>query len=261
MIISKGRLYLGSDPLTNAKLLLPNKPIYSFFVRRNEQYELIYYVSNEDRYNTLQVTDVLSMLSNLSTKTTGIICFGQPSIEVIVEVFDPYMTKIASDIKKKFPSYEFDDLLQECRLCAVTLYNKGYYLNKSLIFSSFRNQIVDDLRRHGKLKHDCEILSLQDVVISGITNEAFTWQDVIEDPEFVNEYEQKMHALSINDMYDEVKQYIVQSMGERGFEQLSREINSECMSKWGRRWKNLLCKRMAADGITSQYLFDKHYWR
>ena len=68
MIISKGRLYLGSDPLTNAKLLLPNKPIYSFFVRRNEQYELIYYVSNEDRYNTLQVTDVLSMLSNLSTK-------------------------------------------------------------------------------------------------------------------------------------------------------------------------------------------------
>lgn len=264
MLISKAKLYLGSDPLSNAKLLLPKDPIYSFFLRKNQQYELIYYVSDEQRYNTMKPEIVLAMLTDFHTKSTGILCFGQPSIDIMIELFDPYMMKLAYEVKRKYNSYdEFDDLFQDCRMCMIELYNKGYYLNKALIATAFRNRVID---RHRWTNRFCRVEEdslklLSEIAVSGVSDEDLTFEDIAEDPEFRTAYEQALHQQSVRDMYDEVKQYIVQCIGERGFTQLEREITTGYMSEWGRRHRRKLIKEMERDGLTKDFLYRKHYWR
>lgn len=264
MLISKAKLYLGSDPLSNAKLLLPKEPIYSFFLRKNQQYELIYYVSDESRYNTLKPELVLETLTGFSTKSTGILCFGQPSIDIMVELFDPYMMKLANEVKRKYNSCdEFDDLFQDCRLCMIELYNKGYYLNKALIATAFRNRVIDRHRWNSRLcrVEDESLKLLSEIAVSGVSDEDLTFEDIAEDPEFRNTYERTLHQQAMKDMYDEVKLYIVQYIGERGFAQLEREINTGYMSEWGRRHRKTLIKAMKNDGLTKEFLYRKHYWR
>lgn len=263
MLISKAKLYLGSDPLINAKLLLPKDPIYSFFLRKNQQYELVYYICDTPKYNTLKPEHVLDLLTNFSSKSTGILCFGQPSIDIMIELFDPYMTKLASDIVKKYNRYDFDDLFQECRLCAIELYNKGYYLNKALIATAFRNQVIDQYRWDNRAirVEEENIKFLSDVAVSGITDEDLTLEDVTEDPEFRITYEEEMHRQSVHDIYEEMKQYIIELIGARGFEQLAREIDTGYMSEWGRRHRRKLMEAMERDGMTKDALYRKHYWR
>lgn len=263
MLISKAKLYLGSDPLNNAKLLLPHYPIYSFFLRKNRQYELVYYICDTPKYNTLKPERVLDLLTDFSTKSTGILCFGQPSIDLMIELFDPYMTKLASEAIRKYKSYEFDDMFQECRMCAIELYNKGYYLNKSLIATAFRNRIIDAYRwRSSAIRNDEDNMKfLSDIAVSGVTDEDLTFEDVAEDPEFRITYEEEMHRQSMHDMYEHVKQYIVEAIGERGFEQLFREIATGYMSEWGRRHRRKLMELMETHGITKEYLYRIYYWR
>lgn len=263
MLISKAKLYLGSDPLSNAKLLLPKDPIYSFFLRKNQQYELIYYVSDCQKYNTLKPENVLNLLKGFTSKSTGILCFGQPSIDIMIELFDPYMMKLASDVMKKYKSYEFDDLFQECRVCAIELYNKGYYLNKALIATAFKNHVIDKHRWSNRLcrVEEDTLKLLSEIAVSGISDEDLTFEDVTEDPEFRITYEEEMHRQSMHDIYEEVKQYIVQSIGLRGFEQLEREITTGYMSEWGRRHRRKLTEAMLQDGLTKDFLYRKHYWR
>ena len=106
----KTKLWLGDSPKNNARLLMPHMDIYSFYIRYTKQYELVYYVSDNPSWNTLSYETVQQIIESDLVKSDGIVCFGQPSIDLIVEIFDPFFMKLASNAKQHFKQYYYCSL-------------------------------------------------------------------------------------------------------------------------------------------------------
>lgn len=249
----KTKLWLGDNPKNNARLLMPHLDIYSFYVRYTKQYELVYFVSENPQWNTLSYDTVQQIIESDLVKSNGIVCFGQPSIDLIIEIFDPFFMKLAVNAKRQFKNYEIEDLYQICRLVVVTLYNKGYYLNRPLIINAFRNELLLSCRHKS-----VESVSIDDFFDD---DDELAYGDTLEDLEYRYEDENKLHEQSMKDMLAEVQNYITERIGERGCFQLFRELLTGNTSVWGRSRRQHLAATLKELGITKDALLKKHYWR
>lgn len=249
----KTKLWLGDNPKDNARLLMPHLDIYSFYICYNKQYELVYYISNNPAWNTLSYDTVQQIIESDLVKSDGIVCFGQPSIDLIIEIFDPFFMKLATNAKQQFKHYEIEDLYQICRYVASLLYQKGYYLHKSLIATAFRNELLCESRHK----------SIQTVSIYDFfdDDDELSYGETMEDLEYKYDEENKLHEQSMKDMLDEVKCYFVKRIGERGCFQLFRELLSGNTSVWGRSRRNHIAAALKDIGITKDSLLKKYYWR
>lgn len=249
----KTKLWLGDSPKNNARLLMPHMDIYSFYIRYTKQYELVYYVSDNPSWNTLSYETVQQIIESDLVKSDGIVCFGQPSIDLIVEIFDPFFMKLASNAKQHFKQYELEDLYQTCRYVVVLLYNKGYYLHKQLIANAFRNELLVECRHK-----PVETVSIDD---SFDDDDELAYGDTLEDLEYKYDDENKLHEQSMKDMFVEVQEYVIERIGERGCFQLFRELLTGNTSVWGRSRRLHITRALNAIGITKDALMKKHYWR
>ena len=115
--------------------------LYSYFVGRKDNTIVIKaVVSTTPEFNTLTypepaehiieaIIDYMMVLSDVKC-----ICFGQPPIELIAELYQPMIHKMATRISVQWKQFEYDDLVGIGNKVMVELYRKGYYLNKSLIY-------------------------------------------------------------------------------------------------------------------------------
>lgn len=140
--------------LTNA--LKDEDILYSYIVKANykdgkiESFTANIRISQTERYNTIckqeAILDIVELLSKEYSESVKVVGYKQPPLELLVEIFDPLVNKIASK-QHQLWNIEYDDLAQMCRLSMCVLYNKGYYIHKSLLNTVFIRDVLGYLRK------------------------------------------------------------------------------------------------------------------
>lgn len=128
--------------------------LYSYIIRcRTKDSCIINYtiqvsISQIDSYNTIPVPEaILQMVDSLNShQAEYIIDYQQPPLEVMVEAFTPLVYSLAGRMASQW-NLEFEDMVQTCYMCMVKLYNKGYYIHKSILITTFIRTILISLRK------------------------------------------------------------------------------------------------------------------
>ena len=116
----------------------------------------------------------------------------QPPLEDWLTEFRP---ALLSMVENAYPRYvkmyqDRDEMLSILYLCVVELYNKGYYLNKGIIYRSFINKLNMGIR---KSKHFQDAVSLEAPFTQADDGEQLCYGDTILDQKATDEAHRQMH--------------------------------------------------------------------
>lgn len=240
------------------------KYIYSFTVRVDRQngvkYNVRYAISEEVKYNTLYKDDVVNGIIEAIERdkiTNGkyIIGYGQPSLDLMVELYDPLVCSLATKQRQRWQMFEYDDLCQICRLTLVTLYNKGYYIHKRLLEKAFDNAVLQELRQSF---NDFDVLSIETTMDENEDLEKLSIKDMLRDVDAeIKAQEQDTHEIN-SATFNEVKGIVVDLIGERQFEQLFRDYANGHTTTWSRRKLQTIKTFFELQGLTRQKFNNKY---
>lgn len=226
------------------------------------QYTIQYNISQREEFNTLVLDDVLTGVMHAIehcdlTKRKKIIGYGQPSIEIVLQAYDPLVHKLARYQKDRWKQYDYDDLCQTCRLVMIKLYRKGYYIHRRLLQRSFENELWMDVKKH-RNEH---LVSFEDTFYRPISSssEELVFADIVPDEEAIEkekEKEQKEITLLI---FNEVKDIIVEYIGIRQWDELMRDYGNNHTTSWSRKMLQKIKKYLAELGISRKDFINKYY--
>lgn len=144
--------------------------IYSYNVKcTDDLYNVHVSISRNPRHNTIEVETFIAMVRDAimnSIETSSkkrYISYGQPPLELYLELHKNLIDSLAGDMHSRWPSLEFDDLKQMCCIAIMKLYRKGYYLHKTSIRKSFENEVYKSLKNDRSIK---ATISIDDIVRS-----------------------------------------------------------------------------------------------
>lgn len=140
--------------------VLVNEPrLYSWLIRttikggRIISFEVQFIISQTERYNTIDKTEAIVKMVELMSKeyseSVKVIGYGQPPLDMLIEIFSPLIHKLALQQNSYWP-IEVDDLEQMCRLSLCNLYNKGYYIHKHVLSIAFVRDVLVYMRKQRK---------------------------------------------------------------------------------------------------------------
>lgn len=237
--------------------------IYSYIVfRKNEGHLVQYNISQQTCYNTLNTKDVNTEVSNIiySDKGEGnkIIGYNQPTLEVILNAFDPLVHKLASIQGEHWHQYDHDDLCQMCRLVMVQLYRKGYYLHKRLIEKAFVNSILMDIRNE---RNKPLVLSFDDVFYRPVSNssEQITIAETIPDNDTMLQEEEENRVKGELDIFEEVKDIVISIIGIRQWNELFRDYSGKHTSAYTRKLMLKIKNQFETEGLTRSKFNEKYH--
>lgn len=241
------------------------KFIYSYIVyRQTDDYLIQYNLSQQTRYNTLPSEQVCDEICNIICNDTGegveIIGYNQPSLEIILEAFDPLVHKLARVQGEHWQQYEHDDLCQMCRLIMVQLYRKGYYLHKRLIEKALVNQILMETRND---RNKPLILSFDDVFYKPVSNssEQITIADIVPDTDAILQEEEEEHLEGEFAIFAEVKDIIIDLIGIRQWNELFRDYSGKHTSTYTRKLMLKVKNHFEKEGLTRSKFNEKYHKR
>ena len=211
--------------------------IYSYLVYANykdsklNSWTIKYLINETSQYNTLTNTTVIAEIYDIllhDKKTTKrIIGYKQPSFEIMLKLYTPLIHTLAKRICSEWTKLEYEDAVSICQLTMLKLYKKGYYLHKYLLEKSFKNEILMSLR---KTRNTPEILSLDEIMYDSGNDTQITLIDMLEDTSSTIEQEERDHQEQVHDAFMKMKEFIVDMIGERRFDQLYREYSTKTVS-------------------------------
>lgn len=211
--------------------------IYSYLVYANYKdsalvsWTIRYSINETQQYNTLQntvvIADVYNILLSDKKTTKRVIGYKQPSFEIMLELYTPLIRTLAKRACSEWTSLEYEDAVSICHLTMLKLYKKGYYLHKYLLEKSFRNEILMSLR---KTRYAPEILSLEEIMYDSGDDNRITLIDMLEDTNLTIEQEERDRQEQIHRVFMKMKDFIVDMIGERRFDQLYREYSNKTVS-------------------------------
>lgn len=236
--------------------------VYSYIVFKQDEFVVQFNISQTDKYNTLLpktiITNIVKIIQEWDGNKTGIIGYGQPTIDIILEAFDPLVNKLAYKQAEHWKQYEHCDLCQICRLIMIQLYNKGYYLHKSLIEKSFVNEILVQIRKD---RYKPVILSIQDVFYKPIASgsENLIFADIITDEsqEIAEKEEQIREAEHL--IFEEIKDIIIDLIGIRQWNEFYRDYTNGHTTAWSRKIMLKIKNHLNTLGLTRGKFNDKYY--
>ena len=203
--------------------------LYSYFVGRKDDNIIIKVTtSSVEEYNTLNEDEAVDNIINgvvdyiTTLSKTKCVCFGQPPLDLIAELYQPMIQKMAHRINNQWKQFEYDDLVSMGNLIMVQLYKKGYYLNKWLIWTSLNNEVLVKCR---KFKDRPIIVSIQDKTNSDIKldSEDLCYGDMLEDESYKEEAEKEDEQQLEQFIFEQVKDIIIEKIGPRQWDQLWRD--------------------------------------
>ena len=236
--------------------------IYAEYDVNPIQYTIQYNISQNEDLNTLTLEDVLTgvihVLESVDiTKKKKIVGYGQPSLEIVLQTYDPLVHKLARYQKDRWKQYDYDDLCQICRLVMVRLYRKGYYIHRRLLQRSFENEVWMDVKKHRGER----LVSFEDTFYTPIsgTSEELVFADIVPDEEAL-EKEKEQEEKEINLLiFNEVKELITDYIGVRQWNELMRDYGNNHTTSWSRKMLQKIKKYMAELGITRKDFINKYY--
>lgn len=203
--------------------------VYSYFVGRKENRIVIKVVTSAvPEFNTINRNDAIENISIsivdyiVSLSENKCICFGQPPLELMVELYQPMIAKMATRLNLQWKQFEYEDLVSMGNLVMVQLYNKGYYLNKYLIKTALNNEVLMQCRN---FKDQPLIVSIYDKVNGEAKSDSedINYSDVIEDESYKEKEEQEDLQELEKYVFEQVKDIIIEKIGQRQWDQLRRD--------------------------------------
>lgn len=240
------------------KVLSNVEHIYSYLIYSKykdnclDSWTIEYVFSQMEEYNTLKsqdtVENIVKNLIDSRNVVKHVVGYKQPPIELMLEIYEPLIRSLALHECKKWKEVEFDDAYQSCRLVMLLLYKKNYYIHKSLLKRSFENYILCQLRYE---KYKPEILSLESVFYkSDGINKELTIAETIPDESEEERKKKEEEEFIFNIIFKEVKDIIVELIGQRQFEQLLRDYGMKHTTPWSRKKMQQIKNKFDKLGIT-----------
>lgn len=231
--------------------------IYSYIVFNKPDFIIVQFnISDNENYNTMKgvvvAEEIIKHILSHKNKTSKVICFKQPSLEIMITVYDSFIKKLVKRQILNWPSLDYEDTYQLCMLTILKLYRKNYYLNKYLISTSFNNAVLMSLRKD---KQKPVIVNMEEVIFTG-DNEILLKDTICDEQAIINE-ENIQNEEYIQKMYKDVKDIIISYIGQRQFEQLYRDYTNKHTTDSSRKLMYKIKKQLKKDNITWKS-FDKY---
>lgn len=234
--------------------------IYSYVIHVNDTHFTVRYaLSEQERYNTYNKNEVIGCVLDDIEKYRNyggnyIIGFRQPNIDILVEVYEPLIQKLAKQQGEMWRMFEHEDLCQICRMTLVILYNKNYFIHKKLLEKSFNNEVLQEVRRNVT---DYEIVSLEHRC-EGDDMEKLSFRDTLHDTQEELAIIDRDAAQTSRDIFEEVKSIIIDIIGERQFEQLYRDYRNGHTTSWSRKKMQTLKALFRKEDLTRLKFNNKY---
>lgn len=253
------------DIFVELQTMLINVPkLYSYLIKATykdsirQNWIIEYMVSQTDKYNTLNVDDsieeILCHMRLQYDSTKSLIGYNQPPIDIIVEVYNPLISKLARNISETWPQIEFDDAYQLCMLTICKLRSKNYYIHKSLLQKATTNTALMSMRYDKKFQG---IVHFDDVIHNG-NNDAYTIADTLTDKQIEIDRERQENLEVTQLIFKDVKRVLLTFITERQFDELLRDYGNKSTTAWSRKKMQTIKLRLANLGITFE-TFKKRY--
>lgn len=231
--------------------------IYSYLIYAKYKAEKLvcwqieYTVSQTDKYNTLHssiiVDEIFSILKESNEKkVSNVIGYKQPCLDIQIRLFEPLINKLALKQCQRWPQLEFDDACQICKMTMLNLYHKGYYLHPTLVERCYNNDILMSIRKD---KNKPETVSIDKVIHHDGDNSPLTIGDMLSDTAAEEEAEQKDEEDFVKLVFSQVKEIIVELIGERQFDRLMRDYGNKHTTSWSRKKMQQLKDKFKQMGI------------
>lgn len=231
--------------------------IYSYLIYAKYKAEKLvcwqieYTISQIDKYNTLHscivVEEIFAILKESNEKkVSNVIGYKQPSLDIQIRLFEPLINKLALKQIQRWPQIEYEDACQICRMTMLNLYRKGYYLHPTLVERCYNNDILSSIRRD---KNKPEIISIDKVVHHDGDNTPLTIGDMLPDTQAEEDADRQDNEEFIQLVFGQVKEIIVELIGERQFEQLMRDYGNKHTTSWSRKKMQQLKDKFKQMGI------------
>lgn len=231
--------------------------IYSYLIYAKYKAEKLvcwqieYTISQTDKYNTLHscivVDEIFAILKESNEKkVSNVIGYKQPSLDIQIQLFEPLINKLALKQIQRWPQIEYEDACQICRMTMLNLYRKGHYLHPTLVERCYNNDILSSIRKD---KNKPQIISIDKVVHHDGDNTPLTIGDMLPDTQAEEDAEQKDAEEFVQLVFGQVKEIIVELIGERQFEQLMRDYGNKHTTSWSRKKMQQLKDKFKQMGI------------
>lgn len=236
--------------------------IYSYVVYCRKEigiYQVNYMVSQNKEYNTINTLDAMLNIIEIIVNDSvhdRVIGYNQPSIDVLIETLQPLVHTLAKEQYDHWKCFEYDDLVQMCNLVICELYNKGYYIHKSIVRKSFMNYVLMQLRPK---RDEPQIISIHQRFHGTDDMEKLTIGDTIVDESYQIEDEESYDREVIAMIFAEVKDIIIDLIGPRQFDQLFRDYGMKHTTSQTRRMMQKIKTHFANMGITMKEFKNKYY--
>lgn len=230
--------------------------VYSYVVYNNKGIITVNsHISQIEEFNTITVpimiTNIISSLHLLSKQ--GIICYGQPPLDILVEVLQPLLHKLAFEQHLRWSRFNYDDLLQLCSCKLCELYRKGYYIHKAILKRTFENSVYQLLRKEprnvsfvssdARIKTSDDTLSIIEVI-----------------PDVQQEYEDydKEENIVLSEILTDQKEVLIDMLGQRQYDQLLREFRTHTISNSTARQLQRIRTKLLKEGYCKDY-WNKYF--
>lgn len=243
--------------------------VYSYIVYvKHEDNILVNYViqcniSQTDRYNTIStqklIADCIAIIKDYNTNNAKrVIGYSQPSVDIILEAYDPLIKKLAKIQDGKWDMYTYEDLCQICRLEVMVLHSKGYYIHKRLLEKVFINRLLMNTR-HDRNKP--VILSFEDTFYrtSSADSEKLSVADTIPDTDLIDKQRTEEERIAENLIFQEVKGIVIDLIGIRRWDELIRCYGNKTTTATTRKLMQQIKTHFEMMGITRKD-FNKRYY-
>ena len=244
--------------------------IYSFivYIKCDDECNVITYqvkhiVSDEKINNTLYIKNVIQTIINaiIEHKTykgkSKVICYGQPPIDLMVELYEPLIDSLSRSVLENWSQYELDDLKQICRMSMIELYNKGYYVHKRLLKKVFNRKILQQVR---PLKRRGEVISIytrQNLDYSD-GDEKLTIKDTLEDVDAQLSEQDKDILEGELKIFEEIRDIVIDIIGPRRWDMLFRDYSKGHTTNVTRLEMKRIKEQLKAMGYTRE-IFNRRY--
>ncbi len=214
-------------------------------------WQVEYLISQEDKYNTLDIEECIvtiakTILQNKNCEQKKyVIGYKQPSIDILVEVYDPLIKRLAETQHRHWKDFEFDDLYQMCRLLLVVLYKKGYYIHRRLLEQSYFYDVLIKVRKD----YDKPILvGINDVYSRSEGQEDILYGDIIPDMNEVYEQQDKEDEEEYQQVLKQEREDVLQFISQRQYDALVRAYGNKCTNSADQRQVYKLKEKLRKQG-------------
>lgn len=236
---------------------------YTVMVDRSKGicYKINYALSENDKYNTITKESIKDGILNTiradrANNGKYIIGHKQPPIDLMIELYEPLVQRLSREQCNRWRFLEYEDVCQICRMTIVILYNAGYFIHKRLLCKAFNNAILREVR---SIAPSVDYISIENRIDNGSEDlEKLRLSDTLRDTATeeaeMDAEEEKIRA----QIYGEVKDILVDMMGERQYEQFYNDYAKGHTTTWSRRKMQTIKAAFEQRGLTIRDFNNKY---